>query len=128
MSNGDATLPKLLWDFLFCIVLMFALCRFKFFVDKHCDGWVSGNASGLYKHTHNTTVFIAVWILSGTTQVIQYQKKHSATHTYPDINHPLSVSSIYCDPWHPPCSIYVPDSLFGQPVIEEISCWNMLCK
>jgi len=30
------------------------------------------------------------------------------------INHLLSVSSIYYDPWHPPCSIYVPDSLFAQ--------------
>jgi len=27
---------------------------------------------------------------------------------------PLSASSIYYDPWHPPCSIYVPDSLFPQ--------------
>jgi len=27
------------------------------------------------------------------------------------INHPLSASSIYYDPWHPPCSIYMPDSL-----------------
>jgi len=30
------------------------------------------------------------------------------------INHPLSASSIYYDPWHPPCSIYVPHSLFPQ--------------
>jgi len=30
------------------------------------------------------------------------------------INHPLSASSIYYDPWHLPCSIYVPDSLFHQ--------------
>ena len=30
------------------------------------------------------------------------------------INHPLSASSIYYDPWHPLCSIYVPDSLFSQ--------------
>jgi len=29
-------------------------------------------------------------------------------------NHPLSASSIFYDPWHPPCSIYVPDSLFPQ--------------
>jgi len=28
------------------------------------------------------------------------------------VNHPLSASSIYCNPWHPSCSIYVPDSLF----------------
>jgi len=30
-------------------------------------------------------------------------------------NHPLSASSIYYDPQHPPCSIYMPDSLFAQP-------------
>jgi len=28
------------------------------------------------------------------------------------INHPLSASSIYYDPWHPLCSIYVPDTVF----------------
>jgi len=26
--------------------------------------------------------FMALWILSGTTRVSQYQKKHSPTHTY----------------------------------------------
>ena len=30
------------------------------------------------------------------------------------ISHPLSTSSIYYNPWYPPCSIYVPDSLFAQ--------------
>ena len=30
------------------------------------------------------------------------------------INHPLSTSSIYYDPWHPSSSICVPDSLFAQ--------------
>ena len=30
------------------------------------------------------------------------------------ISHPLSASSIYYDPQHPPCSNYVPDSLFPQ--------------
>jgi len=29
------------------------------------------------------------------------------------INNPLSAPSIYYDPWHPLCSIYVPDSLFS---------------
>jgi len=28
------------------------------------------------------------------------------------INHPLSATSIYYNPWHPLCSIYVHDSLF----------------
>jgi len=32
------------------------------------------------------------------------------------INHPLSAFSIYYDPWHPPCSMYVPDNLFPQSV------------
>ena len=26
----------------------------------------------------------------------------------------LSASSVYCNPWHPPCSVHVPDSLFPQ--------------
>jgi len=30
------------------------------------------------------------------------------------IDHPLSTSSFFYDPWHPPCSIYVPKSLFSQ--------------
>jgi len=30
------------------------------------------------------------------------------------IRHPLSASSIFYNPWHPHCSIYVPDSLFTQ--------------
>ena len=33
------------------------------------------------------------------------------------ISHPLSSSSIYYNPWHPPCSIYVPDSLFPQSLL-----------
>jgi len=30
------------------------------------------------------------------------------------MNHPLSAFCIFYDPWHPPCSIYMPDSLFQQ--------------
>jgi len=30
------------------------------------------------------------------------------------ISHPLSASSIYCDPWHPSCSIYMHDSFFPR--------------
>jgi len=40
------------------------------------------------------------------------------------IGHPLSASSIYCDPCHPPCSIYMPDSLSPQ----SYSCWLGLFK
>jgi len=42
-------------------------------------------------------------------------EEYSPTHTYVVvINRPLSASSIYCDPWHPPCSIQPPDNLFPQ--------------
>jgi len=54
--------------------------------------------------THTTVLCI----LSGTTRVSRYQKKHSPTHTVTPImviNHPLSASSIYYDPRHPPCSM-----------------------
>jgi len=62
--------------------------------------------------THNH--FTALWIFSGTTRVSRYQKKHSPTHTYRGHQSYLSAFSIYYDPWHPPCSIHVPDSLFPQ--------------
>ena len=60
--------------------------------------------------THNH--FTAPWILSGTTPV---PKMFTRSHPFWSlINHPLFASSIYYDPWHPPCSIYMPDSLFAQ--------------
>jgi len=37
------------------------------------------------------------------------------------INHPLSASSIYYDPWHPPCSIHALDSLFPQSLSKSSS-------
>jgi len=52
--------------------------------------------------------------LSGTTWMSQYQKKHSLTHTYRGHQSSLSAFSIYYDPWHPPCSVYKPDSHFPQ--------------
>jgi len=41
---------------------------------------VFSNVTENEKHTHNR--FTALWILSGTTWVSWYQKKHSHTHTY----------------------------------------------
>ena len=35
-----------------------------------------------HTHTHTHNHFPALWILTGTTRVCQYQKKHSPTHTY----------------------------------------------
>jgi len=34
------------------------------------------------------------------------------------INHTLSASSIFCDPWHHPRSMYVPHSLLPQPLYQ----------
>jgi len=64
------------------------------------------------KHTYNC--FTTLWILSRTTQVSRYQKKHSPTHTHRGHQSSLSASSIYYDPWHPPYSIHVLYSLFPQ--------------
>jgi len=40
-------------------------------------------------------------------------------------SHPLFASSIYYDPWHHSCSIYVPDSLFHNlsPSFLWSTCW-----
>jgi len=65
-------------------------------------------------HTLTHTTVLQFSGLSGTNQVSRYQKKHSPLTTIVVISHPLSASSICYDPWHPPCSIYMPDSLFPQ--------------
>jgi len=65
--------------------------------------------------------FTVLWILSGTTWENQYWKKHSSTHTYSD-----HLSSFICF-LHLLRStasclfsiLYVPDSLFAQPVTKS---------
>ena len=64
-------------------------------------------------HTH-TQPFNGLW--SGTTRVGRYQKKYTPTQPILIIGHPLSSSSIYNDPWHPLCSVYVLDSPLRQPL------------
>ena len=64
-----------------------------------------------HTHTH-TQPFNG--LLSGTTRVGRYQKKHSPLTPILIIGHPLSSSSIYNDPWHPLCSVYELDSPLGQ--------------
>ena len=67
-----------------------------------------------WQHTHTHNCFTTVWILSGTTRVSPYHKKHSPTHTHRGHQSSLSASSIYYHPWHPPYSIHVLYSLFSQ--------------
>ena len=64
-------------------------------------------------HTH-TQPFNG--LLSGTTRVGRYQKKHSPTHTHPDHRTSFIIFSIYNDPLHPLCSVYELDSPLGQPL------------
>jgi len=73
-----------------------------------------------YTHTHthtHTQLFHGsldfVWDNPGEP-VSEETFTHSTLTPTVVISHPLSASSIHCDPWHPPCSIYVPDSLFPQ--------------
>jgi len=69
-----------------------------------------GHKEAWKTHTHNC--YTTVWILIGTIWVSWYQKKHSPTHTCRRHQSSLIASTIHYDPWHPSCSIYVPDSIF----------------
>jgi len=42
------------------------------------------------------------------------------------INQPLSPSSIFYDPWHPPYSTYMPDSFFPQFFPQSISKFSLV--
>jgi len=75
----------------------------------------------LPNNTHTTIFykhFTALWTLSRTNRVSRYQKKHSPTHIYCDYqsSHQSSLIHflIFYYPWHPPCSIYMPDQFFPQ--------------
>jgi len=68
----------------------------------------------MHTHTHTHNHFMALWILSRTTRVSRYQKKHSPTHTHRGYQSSLSTFSVYYDLWHPPYSIHVLYSLFPQ--------------
>ena len=58
--------------------------------------------------TLTTQPFNGRW--SGTTRVGRYQKNTHPLTPVLIIGHPLSTSSIYYDPQHPQCSVYVLDS------------------
>jgi len=50
-----------------------------FFSFNYSFSYVYFSVTVIVTHTHNR--FMALWILSGTTWVSRYQKKHSPTHT-----------------------------------------------
>ena len=66
-------LKKLTMAVLYVIIIfIFSTYHLKFVV-------VAVLLTDTHMHTHNH--FTALWILSGTTQVSRYQKKHSPIHT-----------------------------------------------
>jgi len=74
-----------LWGTFVCIYVLLILTRSLAVAKEPC----------IDTHTHNH--FTAVWILSGTTRVSRYQKKHSPTHTHHGHQSSLSAFSIYYD-------------------------------
>jgi len=68
----------------------------------------------------STVATTTIWRLSGfCPELPGWAGTRINTHQLTPIliiNYPLSASSICCDPWHAPCSIYAPDSLFAQPL------------
>jgi len=86
----------------------------KFFLTPNtCDKALNAMQIGKINN-YNYNCFTALWILSRTTWVSRYQKKHSPTDTHRGHQSSLSASIIYYDSWHPPCLTYVPKSLFVQ--------------
>jgi len=78
-----------------------------------------------YFITHNTHHFTALWILSETTRWARTST--SIQQLTPILINRLSASSTYCDPWQPPCSIYVPDSLSHtlRPSLLWYTSWSV---
>jgi len=68
--------------------------------------WLVIRTVELYTHTHIHNCFTAVWILSGTTQVSLYQKKHSLAHTYR--GHQLSIVCFFRLIWSMASSLFNP--------------------
>jgi len=62
--------------------------------------------------THNRLT--ALWILSKATRVSRTRTKVHPLTPIVVISNPVFASSVYYDPWPPPCSIHVPDSLHPQ--------------
>jgi len=66
-----------------------------------------------HTHTHTTVYSSLDFVRDNSCEPVPARNVHLLTPIVVT-SHPLSASSIYYDPWHPPCSIYVPDSLFLQ--------------
>ena len=85
------------------------------------------NLTNSLTHTHTYTHNCLTTLLTRTIRVGWYQNKHAHIVIF---THSLSTFSTYCDPFRPPCSIYVLDSLFPQPVFRSslvcLLVWNLV--
>jgi len=59
-----------------------------------------------HTYTHKTVLWLPGFCLGQPKWASTRRNIHQLT----PIGRPLSASSIYYNPWHPPCSTYVPDS------------------
>jgi len=66
-----------------------------------------------HTHTHTTVLRLYGFFPGQPCWAGTGRNIHSLTPIVV-INHPLSASSVYYDPLHPPCSIHAPDNLFPQ--------------
>jgi len=66
-----------------------------------------------HTHTHTQTVLRLSGFCPGQPGWASTRRSIHPLTPIVIINHPLSASSIYYDPWHRLCSIYLPDSLFS---------------
>jgi len=81
------------WELLYTDDL-FVIAETEDYLIKRLNEWkVFVENRGTRTHTHITVT--ALWILSGTTWVSWYQKKHSPTHTHRGHQSSLSAFSIY---------------------------------
>jgi len=67
------------------------------------------------------TLLLQLHPLDGSLDFVQHNlgepvSEETFTHSHRSWSSiiPYLLSSIFYDPWHPPCSVYVPDSLFPQ--------------
>ena len=83
---------------------------------QHINGWITDVSSAI---TYNR--FTALWILSGTTLPGCASMRKNIHQLTPIliVNHHLSASSICCNPWHLPGTVYMPGSLFAQPLTKS---------
>ena len=74
-----------------------------------------------HAHTHTTVLQLSGFCPGQPGWAATRRNIHPLTPIMV-ISQPLSASTIYSEPWHPPCSIYVPESVFPQS-LTQFSSW-----